>query len=405
MSKNETEMIKGLLEENGFVEVMEPKKASLLIFNACGVKEFTENRMLKRIRELNAVRKKGSRLIVFGCLSAINPGKIRKISDKIELCGVDLRKLSRMLGFKEKDFSPSVPVKRFNEFISIISIAQGCLGKCSYCATVNARGRLKSYSIPEIKKAFSEAVKKSNEIWLTAQDTGAYGFDLGTNIVELLNELLKVKGKYRVRIGMMNPLHLRKFVSDYVKLFEDERIYRFVHLPVQSGSNKILKEMNRGYKKEDFIELCRFLRKEIPSVTISTDVIVGFPGENENDFQESVELLELIKPEVINISRFGCRPGTPAAGLSNQLHGRIKKNRSRFLTDLCRDFSLDSNKLLVGSMQVILVSEKGRKGNFIGRTINYRSFVVKDDLRGKWLQVKVKKAFSSYLTGEIEKVF
>ncbi|MFH1588289.1 MAG: tRNA (N(6)-L-threonylcarbamoyladenosine(37)-C(2))-methylthiotransferase [Candidatus Diapherotrites archaeon] len=405
MSKNETEMIKGVLEKNSFSEISNPEKADLIILNACGVKDATENRMIKRIRELNELRKKNSRFIVFGCLSSISPERIKKISDEIELCGVNLNDLCRLLEISLCSFSPIVSVKRFNEFISIISIAEGCLGKCSYCATVNARGKLKSHPINEIKKSFENALKDTKEIWLTAQDTGAYGFDSGKNLADLLKELLKAEGNYRIRIGMMNPLHLKKFIKDYVKLFMDERLFRFVHLPVQSGSDKILKAMKRGYSRKQFIDLCRILRKEIPGVTIFTDIIAGFPGETEKDFQDSVDLLELVKPDVINISRFGARPNTEAALMPNQLPGSVKKKRSRILTDLCIKFSFNANKKLVGSKQLVLVSEKGRKHGFMGRTSNYRSFAVKNDLRGKFIESRVKKAFSSYLTGEIEKVF
>ncbi|MBN2127191.1 MAG: tRNA (N(6)-L-threonylcarbamoyladenosine(37)-C(2))-methylthiotransferase [Candidatus Diapherotrites archaeon] len=405
MSRNESEMVRGYLEEKGFNETADLIKADFVLINACGVKEITENRMIKRINELFKNKNKNSKLIVFGCLAKINPERIKKISEEILLAGPDLIELSNLLKINGKNFFPLIPVKRFNNFISIISIAEGCLGKCSYCATVNARGKLKSHSVKEIKNAFERELKTAKEIWLTAQDTGAYGFDLKTNLAELIKELLKVKGDYRIRVGMMNPLHLKKFIDSYIELFSDERLFKFVHLPVQSGSNKILKEMKRGYSSNLFLSLVKKLRKKIPEITVSTDVIVGFPGESEKDFNETVEVLEKSEPGIVNISRYGLRPETAAALMKNQVEGRIKKKRSRILADLCPKYSLKENKKLVGKTVKILVSEKGSRGNFVGRTSNYRPFVVKKDLRGKFVEVKITSAKNSFVSGEIKKVF
>jgi threonylcarbamoyladenosine tRNA methylthiotransferase CDKAL1 len=405
MSKNESEMVRGYLEQQGLNEINSLIKADFVLINACGVKEITENRMIKRIKELFIKKKKNSKLIVFGCLSRINPERIKKISNDILLAGPNLKELSVLLKIPEKDFSPLIPVKRFNKFISIISIAEGCLNKCTYCATVNARGKLKSHSIKEIKTAFQRELLTAKEIWLTAQDTGAYGFDIKINLTDLLKELLKVKGDYRIRIGMMNPLHLNKFIDSYLNLFKDERLFKFIHLPVQSGSNKILKSMNRGYSAKLFLDLVKKIRKKIPSITISTDVIVGFPGETENDFNETINILEKTKPEIVNISRYGLRPNTIAFKMKPQVYGWIKKKRSRILTELCGKYSFNANQKLINSVQKVLVSETGRKGNFIGRTNNYRPVVVKKDLRGNFIEVKIVSAKKSFVSSSVEKVF
>ncbi len=406
MSKNESEMVKGYLEQQGLIEVNSVKKADFVLINACGVKEVTENRMIKRIRELNVLKKKNAKLIVFGCLPRINPERIKKIDSSIFLAGPSLKEVSELVNVPELEFAPLVPVKKFNKFISIISISNGCLSNCTYCATINARGRLKSYSIQEIKKKFEKELKTGvREFWLTSQDTGCYGFDLGVTIVDLLKELLLVEGDFRIRVGMMNPIHLKKFVNDYLDLFNDERLFKFIHLPVQSGSNKILKAMNRGYSRQDFLKLVKKIRRAQPLVTISTDVIVGFPGESEKDFLETISVLEESKPEIVNISRYGVRPNTIAAKMPNQIHGRVKKQRSRVLTKLCEKYSLNANKKLVGSVQTILVSETGRKNNFIGRTSNYRPVAVKKDVRNHFVSVKIISAKKSFVSGVIEKVF
>ena len=187
------------------------------------------------------------------------------------------------------------------------SVSVGCLGNCTYCATKIARPNFFSYSIKEIDFAFKSALKSgSKEIWLTSQDLGCYGFDIKTDIVELLKVLLKNKGEYRIRLGMMNPNFLKKISGKLIPLFSDDRLYKFLHVPVKSGSNRVLKLMNRGYKNKDFVDLVNLFRKKVKGITFSTDIIVGFPTETEKDFEKTLLLLKTT-PEVVNISRFAKR--------------------------------------------------------------------------------------------------
>ncbi|MBN2067873.1 MAG: tRNA (N(6)-L-threonylcarbamoyladenosine(37)-C(2))-methylthiotransferase [Candidatus Diapherotrites archaeon] len=398
LNRSDTEQIQGLLKIKGFSLVKEPEKAGLLIINTCAVKEQTESKMLRRIKELNAVSEKcNSTLIVFGCLPKINPAAVSKVSPGVIQIGPSLEGLSSFLGLQAQAFSPNLAEEKSSPFVSIIPIARGCLGNCSYCAVRNARGQLKSYSISELNRKFKKAVKETPEIWLTAQDTGCYGKDIGSSLPELLKGLLKRKGNFRVRVGMVNPSHLISFLDSYLSLFSDERLYRFFHIPLQSGSNQILKAMSRPYTRAQFIDLVKRIRGQFPDAVIATDVIVGFPGETEKQFRETVSALKETCPDVVNISRFGARPNTPAALMWGQLHGGEKKKRSRILTDLCREISLERNRLFVGEKQKILVTERGPKGNFVGRNQNYKPVVVRKNLLGKFAEVKIKGAFPTYL--------
>ncbi len=402
LNKSDSEKIMGLLEENNF-KCVSLKKANIIIINTCAVKEQTENKMIKRIKELLKSKPKNSELIVFGCLSIINPFRVKKLAKKIVLIPPSLEELCNFLSLPVKKFSPKIKEKKFNPLISIIPISRGCVGNCSYCCVKSARGKLKSHSIESIKQKLKENLNKSKEFWLTAQDTGAFGKDLGLNLPELLKELIKVKGDYKIRIGMMNPQHLKEFYYSFISVFKSKHFYKFLHIPLQSGSNKILKKMNRKYSSQEFIALIKKLKKAFPSITISTDVIVGFPGETEKDFLKTVNVLKKISPNIVNISRFGARPNTKAATLKEQLHGRVKKARSRILTTLCKEIALKENKKLVGKRFEILISEKGKKGSFIGRTFSYKPVAVKSkkNLLGKKLKVKITKAFPTYFFAEI----
>ena len=404
LNKAETEQIHGFLEANGFARVSKPEQAEIIIINTCAVKEPTENKMLARTEALfKLAEKTKAKLVVFGCLPKINSARISGISEKIVQCGPNLEELAGHLKIKPLKFSPLIKQKRANKFVSIIPVARGCLGSCSFCATKFARGSLHSYPIESIKQKFDLETKNPCEVWLTAQDCGCYGFDNGTSLVSLLKELLKSKKQFRIRIGMMNPGHALKIIDSLLPLFRDRRLYRFFHIPLQSGSDSILKKMNRHYSKKQFFSLLKKIRKKLPDATISTDIIVAFPSESEKDFAETIAAVKRMKPDITNISRFGARPGTAAAKMSRQLHGREKKRRSRILSDLQKKISLERKKRFFGRTLEIFVSEKGSRGNFVGRDISYNPVVIEKNLLGKFAKVRIEKAFSGFLLAKTPK--
>lgn len=400
LNKADSESIKSLLLKNDFC-FTSLQKADYVILNACAVKEQTENRMIKRIKELLKEKNPNSKLIVFGCLAKINPERVREISSTIALIPPDLKELTEFLGIKfRKDVS--LIEASFNEFTSIIQICRGCLSNCSFCAVRIARGKLKSRTVKELKQSFIQAVKESKEVWLTAQDTAQYGKDVGESLPFLLKELLKAEGDYRIRIGMMNPHYLNAFLHEFIPLFKDKRIYKFLHIPLQSGSNKILKLMNRKYSVEEYLALIKELRKEIPELSISTDIIVGFPSETESDFNKTIKAVKEINPDVLNISRYGERPFTQALKLKNKLHGREKKKRSRILSSLHKELALEKNKKLIGRTEEILVTEKGPKGGFIGRSISYKPVAIKENRLGEFIKVRITSASPFFLEGIVQ---
>jgi len=400
LNLGETEQISGFLKSNGFKKINEIKKADYIIINTCSVKMVTQQRMISRIEKLFIEKKSSAKILVTGCLGATNPNDIQKINPQIIVLDTKLEKLCEFFGLKKEAFSPKINEEKSHEKISIIPISVGCVNNCTYCATKLARSKLHSYPIKEIDNAFKRAILTSKEIHITSQDLGCYGFDIGTNLVELIKTLLKNKGDYRIRLGMMSPQHFHKFRNELTDLFKDERLYKFLHLPVQSGSDKILKSMKRDYTSKNFIEEVKFVRKKVNDITISTDIIVGFPGETEDDFKKTLNLIKKTVPEVVNISRYGKRKGTKAAVMPLQLTEPEKKERSRILSVLVKELLAKKSKKLNGKIFPVLVSEKAKGGYFTARTNNYRPILVSASF-GQFVKVKITQTYPNFFKGTI----
>ena len=251
----------------------------------------------------------------------------------------------------------------------------------------------------DAKNALSEGVR---EIWLTSQDCGCYGMDTRTNLPGLLRRVCALEGEYMIRVGMMNPNHALSFLDELVDAYKNPRVYKFLHVPVQSGDDIVLKDMNRFYTVKDFTKIVKEFRKEIPKITISTDIIAGFPTEDDVSFQRSLELLEDIRPDVLNISRFWVRPGTEAAKMK-QLHGRVTNQRSRRVAEAFNAIALANNRRWIGWEGSVLVSEKGKRGDYCARNYAYKPVILKDkrDIMGRFLNVRISDATKNDLRGEI----
>jgi len=327
-NKAESEIMMGLLEKAGHRIVKEGE--GLLVINSCAVKGPTENRALEKIKNYEKL------LVVAGCLPEYAPEKVRKANPQAVLLGTN--RFNRIVEAVEegKDFlgyaktvRAGHPRVRINKKVGVVPISSGCLGDCAYCCVKNIKKTFHSFPektvLEEVEKSLREGV---NEIWITSQDNGCYGHDSGTSIVELLKKIILVPGNFKVRVGMMNPQWAGKYLKNLIQVFKSPKIMKFVHVPVQSGSDKILKAMNRQYSVKDFVEVVETFRKEVPGVSVSTDVIVGFPGETEKDFEQTYELVKKINPEVLNLSKFWVRKGTRAEGMEQVLRKIIKK-RSR----------------------------------------------------------------------------
>jgi MiaB-like tRNA modifying enzyme len=414
-NKSDSEIMAGLLTQNGFEIAISIENSDVVILNTCIVKQASSHRMERRIKE---IYNSGKPLIIAGCMakaeserieklapkaSIITPDAIDKIVDVVKKT-LDGEKVVVDSEKKEKVLLPRIP---FNKIISIVQISSGCLSACTFCETRIAKGILKSYRPSSIIERIKEDVKNGfKEFWITSQDNGCYGFDIGTNLAELLNAIVKIEGNFFVRVGMMNPVHLirrKDLLENLIQVFKNEKIFKFIHLPIQSGSNKVLKDMNRGHTVEEFLEVVDAFRKEIPEITIETDIIVGYPTETEEDFEKTVDLLKTLNPDVVNISRFFPRPKTPAEKLK-QLSTEIVNKRSKKIHELVRSISLEKNKKYMQKVVSVFVDEVGRGESYIGRTMNYRPVVIEseNDILGKVINAEITDVKSNFLIGKIK---
>ena len=388
----DTMKLQAILRQNGHA-IVEEHEADVVVVNTCTVTKRTELNVLKRLKELKESNKE---LIVAGCMAAAQPELIKSI------VGAEVRMVTPedvCASWRENEELD------FEGVIAVIPIAMGCVGKCSYCIVKQARGELRSYKPETILNAVKRAVERgAKEIRITAQDGSAYGWERRDSIrlPELLELITSVDGDFKLRVGMMNPFTIIHVLDELLDAFESEKIFKFFHVPVQSGSNRVLRDMMRDYKATDFVEIVKSIRKRFDESTICTDFIIGFPTETEEDFFASLNLLNEVKLGKVNITRFSPRPGTEAAKLKDLLE-REKKNRSRLFSSLYQQLSLEEKRALDGEELPVLITERGKKGGVIGRDPSYRMVVINNELAiGSNYTVRITKATSSYLVGEVQ---
>jgi MiaB/RimO family radical SAM methylthiotransferase len=253
--------------------------------------------------------------------------------------------------------------------------------------------------VDQISRAVRDGVK---EIWVTAQDTGAYGLDIGSNLATLLKEMCHIEGKFIMRIGMMNPQHAFNMLGRLINAYKDGKIFKFLHLPLQSGNDNVLRRMNRPYTTETFKRTINVFRGEITDLTLATDIICGFPSEDEEAFEDTLKVIAEVEPDIVNVSKFFPRPGTAAAGMK-QLPSQVVKRRSKRLNELRFRVSHKRNQRWLNWVGEVLIDEKGKKGAWIGRNLAYKPVVIKSDkdLTGLRVEVRVVRVFQTYLEGEM----
>ena len=413
---HDLEIMLAYLGRGGYEIVDVPELADVLLVNTCGVKKTTEDKVLFHLRSLSRL---GKPIIITGCLPKINLPAIKKAVpnysaimdpysvDKILLVvkKAEQGEKNQVFFSQKPEIKPRLPKVRINRLVEIIQIAEGCTGFCAFCCVRFARGKLFSYPKELLVERARKAVKAgAREIWITAQDTGAYGRDIGGSLVELLEEICRIEGKFFVRVGMMNPNHALRMLRRLIEIYKNEKIFKFLHLPVQSGDDEVLRLMNRPYTTAEFRTVVQSFRRHIPNITIATDVICGFPGETQKAFERTLRLLEEVQPDVVNVSRFFPRPGTPAERMESRVPPSEIKRRSRKTAELVRRISLEKNRAWVGWEGDVLIDEVGKKpGSWIGRNFAYKPIVVKTErpLLGELVRIRVVNAFQTYLEARL----
>ena len=399
MNFGEGEQLSKKMESLGHTRVNSPDEADIVILNTCTVVDTTEKKMVHRMGEL---KQEGKEIIVTGCMAKVQPKRISIRLPESMIIPPDQYDL--FSGKVESAFGCAPCTETYDFGASaILPIAQGCLGNCSYCITRFARGVLKSYQEDELLNEFKSMLDSGvKEILVTAQDTACYGRDIDTDLPTLLRRFLEFEGEYRIRIGMMNPNNLDRILDDLMDVMEDERVYRFLHIPVQSGSNSVLERMRRHYTVDRFMGIVNRLRERYPDISIATDLITGFPGETERDHEKSIKLIKDLHADTVNITRFSVRPGTDAATMKNQIHGNISKERSTELTETKMSVEGDINSTLIGQRYRALVTENGRPGTMIARNRNYRPIGIEADIPiGTFIDVEITGSAPTHLVGRI----
>ncbi len=404
----DSEMISGLILNGGHTLATNPSESDLNLIVTCSVKDTTANKMMHRIKSL-----KTKPLIVAGCLPKAEQSNVEKFVENASLLGPNslgktlevinsTLKGKKLVALEDTDLSKvGLPKVRLNATVGIVEIASGCMSECTFCQTKLAKGDLSSYRLGDIVRQVQTEIKEGcKEVWLTSTDNGCYGFDIGTDLPTLINAVSEIPRDFMIRVGMMNPMYMSRIKQNLIDSYDNEKVFKFLHIPVQSGSNKVLNDMKRGHTSETFREIVKKTRERFQNFTISTDIIVGFPSETEEDFQKTITMLDETKPDVVNLSKYSPRPGTDAAELK-QIDASEIKRRSKIIFEQINKISLESNKKWIGWKGKVLFDENTEEG-IKGRNYAYKPIAVHEDVNiGDSYIVEIIDATRKRLIGKI----
>jgi MiaB-like tRNA modifying enzyme len=407
-SFSDSEMISGLILNGGHTLVDNSSESDLNIVVTCSVKDATANKMIHRIKSL-----KTKPLIVAGCLPKAEKLTVEKFSENASMLGPNslgktlqvidsTLKGTKLIALEDTDLSKvGLPKVRLNPVVGIVEIASGCMRECTFCQTKLSKGDLTSYRIGDIVRQIETEINDGcKEIWLTSTDNGCYGFDINTDLPSLIDTVVEIPQDFKVRVGMMNPMYMARIRENLIKSFENDKVYKFLHIPVQSGSNTVLNDMKRGHTVETFRDVVKKARDRFPEFTISTDVIVGFPSETQEDFEKTVNLLKETRPDVVNLSKYSARPGTEAAEWE-QIDVSVVKKRSKEIFELINQIALENNQKWIGWRGDVLFDEKTEKG-IKGRNFAYKSIFVDENVEiGQTHAIEITNVTKHSLVGKI----
>ncbi|MEK6968622.1 MAG: tRNA (N(6)-L-threonylcarbamoyladenosine(37)-C(2))-methylthiotransferase [Nanoarchaeota archaeon] len=409
---NDGEIMQGLLSESGRLVVDSVEESDAIVLNTCTVKGKVESEIKREIKRIQT-EFPSKKLVIAGCMPQVQSGMLHELAPESALIGP--HQIDEIVGAfenknafvridKKAQVKANLPKLRKNPLVNIVQINEGCVGSCTFCITKLAKPKLLSFPMAQIRADIEKGIKDGcKEVWLTSQDTAAYGKENRRNLPMLLDEVLSVEGDFMFRIGMMNPDNIIGIEEELVSRIKHPKVFKFIHIPLQSGSDDILKRMKREYTVEDFKKIVAKIRKEIPEISIATDIICGFPGETEYQFEETLRLVHEMKFDVINVSRYWERPGTASAKMDGKLNGRITKERSTRLMQLFREVAKERNDAWINWEGEILIDEKGTlEATWSGRNYAYKPVIVKsaENIFGKNLRVKITAATSFDLRGE-----
>lgn len=418
LNHHKSEEIAGVLAAAGYTIVEKPEDADVIILNTCMVRQKSEDKVVSRLNELARLKRKRPVLIgVGGCMPQGRGSEILTLCPAADFAfgTTGLRYLPELISQAQEGERPvflpepreleRLPVLRKSRFQAYVTIAEGCSHSCAYCVIPKVRGPLRSRPLWEIVAEVRELADSGYlEVTLLGQNVDAYGLDLrdGTNFARLLREIGKIPIP-RVRFTSSHPAYMTEEVI--AAIAEEGNICEHVHLAVQSGSDKILRAMRRGYTREGFLTLVEKIRKAIPEVNITTDVIVGFPGEEEEDFLATLSLIEEARFGTVYVAAYSPRPDTPAAPLGDPISPAEKSRRLQEVLALTRKIAMELHKERLGRTVEILVEEYiPKKGMVMGKTRDFRTVLAPGgpELVGKLVEVEVTGATPAALLGGVK---
>ena len=407
-SYSDSEMISGLIVNGGHTLAENSEDSDLNVIVTCSVKDATADKMIRKIMDSSS-----KPLVVAGCLPKAEKTKVEKFAENASLMGPNsigktLQVIQstldgkKTIALEDSDLSKvGLPKVRLNPTVGIVEIASGCMSECTFCQTKLSKGDLSSYRLGDIVRQVQTEIKEGcKEVWLTSTDNGCYGLDIGTDLPSLVNAVTEIPEDFMIRVGMMNPMYMPRIKEKLIESYDNKKVFKFLHIPVQSGSDKVLNDMKRGHTSQTFREIVKKTKAKFPNFTISTDIIVGFPSETEEDFQKTVQLLDETKPDVVNLSKYSARPGTDAAELK-QIDAAEVKRRSKIIFDQINNISLESNKKWIGWKGKVLFDENTEEG-IKGRNYAYKPIAVNDKVKiGDSYIVEITDATRKRLIGKI----
>ena len=425
MNFNDSERIRGILKTIGYEPTDNWQEADLIILNTCTIREKPDQKVLSHLGEYKKIKEKNPNALiaVAGCLAQRAGWELVNKAPVIDIMfsSFNMHQLPELInqaqaGYKaiaileeppeDEDKVWEYPVERDNPYCAYVTIIKGCDKNCTYCVVPRTRGRERSRSLEsildEVKRLVDDGVR---EIHLLGQNVTAWGKDFEKPIPfsELLYEVSKVPGVERIRFTTGHP---RDLTDDIIEAMADiPQVCNALHLPFQAGSDRILALMDRGYTKEFYLERIAKLKEKVKDIALSTDVIVGFPTETEEDFEHTLDVLEKVKFEQVFSFKFSPRPGTPAAEMDGQVPDEVKTERMKRLLDLQKKIMSELAKRYEGTIQEVLVEEE-KNGELIGRTTTnkWASFKGDKSLLGKIVRIKVTKSSPFSLEGELVEV-
>lgn len=421
MNEYDSERVAGLLEQHEYCLTDTPDDADVILLNTCAIREKAEEKVFSRLGALKAIKRARPEVLigVMGCMAALQHGRIRERAPHVDLVlgsaaiarVPELVERARRAPVVETGEAPLVklttrPARR-DTLRAFVTIMEGCEKCCTFCVVPTTRGRERSHPLEAVVAEVRDLVAQGcREVTLLGQTVNAYGRDLTppTDLAALLERLDAIEGLERIRFTTSNPYNL---TPRLIRALRDvPKVVEYLHLPLQSGSDRVLARMNRGYTRARYLELIEELCAAVPAIALSTDLIVGFPGESEDDFDQTVDMVERVGYDNVFAFRYSRRPGTPAADMPDQVPDEVKARRNARVLEVAGRVAAARSRALEGRVMPVLVDGASRRNprEVTGRTRCNR--VVNFDPRGRNLHgevvpVRIAEALPHSLRGDL----